>query len=65
MARFVHDTNDDYSECTVCGTDTRRLCSPCGDPVCVNCHCPHSCEDTVDAAPAYLGAQTRYVEAAA
>ena len=34
----------EYAECAVCRSDTRQLCSPCGDPVCHNCACPNGCE---------------------
>ena len=40
---------EETSECTVCWSDTLRLCSPCGDPVCHNCHCPNGCDDDASA----------------
>ena len=43
MPSFQHDI-DGYAECAVCRSDTRLLCSPCGDPVCHNCACPNGCE---------------------
>ena len=36
--------DDAYAECAVCRSDTRLLCSPCGDPICHNCACPNGCE---------------------
>jgi hypothetical protein len=35
---------NEHAECVVCWSDTRRRCSPCGDPVCENCGCPNGCE---------------------
>jgi hypothetical protein len=44
MTRFPHPAIDDDAECAVCRSDTHRLCSPCGDPVCENCLCPNGCD---------------------
>jgi hypothetical protein len=41
------ETRDESSECTVCWGDTAVRCSPCGDPVCHNCHCPNGCDRAV------------------
>jgi len=59
------DQVDGYAECTVCRSDTRLLCSPCGDPVCSNCACPNGCDDAADAAPIYLAGHSQYADAAA
>jgi len=48
MTRFPHPGIDDDAECTVCRSDTPRLCSACGDPVCENCLCPKGCDAHVD-----------------
>jgi hypothetical protein len=40
--------HDGYAECAVCRSDTRQLCSPCGDPVCHHCACPNGCEAIAD-----------------
>jgi hypothetical protein len=52
MAMTREDTFNEYVECTVCGSDTARLCSPCGDPVCHNCACPNGCEAALLEPPA-------------
>jgi hypothetical protein len=41
------ETRDESSECAVCWSDTAVRCSPCGDPVCHNCHCPNGCDRAV------------------
>jgi hypothetical protein len=48
MTRFPHVALDDDAECAVCRSDTARLCSPCGDPVCENCLCPNGCDAHVE-----------------
>jgi hypothetical protein len=45
---YTMPRNDDGAECVVCWNETERRCSPCGDPVCVNCGCPSGCEKLVD-----------------
>src|SRR4051812_39801022 len=67
MRMFPDEVFNDYAECAVCRTDTPRLCSPCGDPVCENCRCPNGCETAliaVDNVPHYAGRSVRFVEAA-
>jgi hypothetical protein len=54
MASF-HDYTDGYAECAVCRSDTRLLCSPCGDPICHNCACPNGCEAVGAGAPGTTG----------
>jgi hypothetical protein len=55
MAMTADDILNEYVECTVCGSDTALLCSPCGDPICSNCACPNGCEAAMAATPWHLG----------
>jgi len=55
MAMTASDILNEYVECTVCGTDTALLCSPCGDPICHNCACPNGCEAAASATPWHGG----------
>jgi len=67
MKMLPDEMFSDYAECAVCRTDTPRLCSPCGDPVCENCGCPNGCETALaalDHAPQHLGRLVQFVEAA-
>ena len=64
MAMTANDTLNEYVECTVCGTDTAMLCSPCGDPVCHNCACPNGCAALL-AEPVPFHGRVAYTEAAA
>jgi len=48
MTRLAYQSIDDDAECAVCRSDTLRLCSPCGDPVCENCLCPNGCDAHVE-----------------
>jgi len=63
---FPDEMFGDSAECAVCRTDTPRLCSPCGDPICENCGCPNGCETAMaalDYAQRHIGA-AQSVEAA-
>jgi len=57
MPSFYDHVDDGYAECAVCRSDTRLLCSPCGDPVCQNCKCPNGCESALAAGSGTLPAR--------
>jgi hypothetical protein len=65
MAMTADNTLNEFVECTVCGTDTANLCSPCGDPVCHNCACPNGCETLLAEPASFSRGRTGYAEVAA